>query len=70
MLMFTREGERLEELNVLDMSCIQLMLAIDVGQDLATQMRNKKFGLEAVIPMLKGPYNSIELLIICVVIES
>jgi len=50
--MLARESQRLEKLDPLSMSCIQLVLALDVGQSLVIQMEYKRLGLEVMIPML------------------
>jgi len=49
--MHVREIERLEELDPLTISCIQLVLPIDVGQNLVIQMKYKRVGFEVMISM-------------------
>jgi len=50
--MLARDSERLEELNPLNMPCVILVLAINIGQRLVLRMEYKRLGLELMIPML------------------
>jgi len=52
------------------MPCVELMVAIDVGQSIVIQIKYKRLRFEIMNPMVQGPNNSIELLIIGGIVES
>jgi len=68
--MLTRKGERLKELNPLGMSCVKLVLTIDVGQCLVVRIEHKGLRLEVMTPMFQGFNNGVEFLVISGVVDS
>ena len=69
--MLTREGERLKEHNPLGMLCVQLVLAIDVGQCFVIRIEHKglELRLKVMTLMFQGSNNGMEFLVISGVVE-
>ena len=68
--MLVRKGKTLKELNPLGMSCVQLVLTIDIGQCLVMQIEHNRLSLEVMNPILQSSSNGIEFLVISGVVES